>query len=125
MGYGKLCTIIYDLDKPMAGEKELSLYKRFVNSKDDPILESMCGSGRFYIPLLKQGYNISGFDLSDEIMNSKLLYELIDNTIVIENEYQDFPLRIYSPEYLKNTLKRTGFRDIEELDTGNDRRFVV
>ncbi len=66
--YGKLCTIIYDLDKPFAGEDEYQLYLSNVKSKDSGILEPMSGSGRFYIPLKELGYRITGFDLSDEML---------------------------------------------------------
>lgn len=68
--YGKLCTVIYDLDKPLAQEKELSLYLQEMGSCDKRVLEPMCGSGRFYIPLLQKGYDISGFDLSDEMLKA-------------------------------------------------------
>ncbi|MBN2521553.1 MAG: class I SAM-dependent methyltransferase [Bacteroidales bacterium] len=68
--YGKLCTIIYDLDKPLADENEVSLYTQFILSNNDPIIEPMCGSGRFYIPIRKRGYNIYGFDLSNEMLKS-------------------------------------------------------
>jgi len=68
--YGKLCTMIYDLDKPFAVKDEIELYTNSIDSKQARILEPMCGSGRFYIPLLKEGYNITGFDLSQEMLNS-------------------------------------------------------
>ena len=34
------------------------------------ILEPMCGSGRFIIPFLEEGFNIEGFDISDDMLNS-------------------------------------------------------
>lgn len=68
--YGKLCTLIYDLDKPYAVKEETESYTKFVTSKKDKILEPMCGSGRFYIPFLKDGYNITGFDLSRPMLEA-------------------------------------------------------
>jgi SAM-dependent methyltransferase len=68
--YGKLCTLIYDLDKPFALKNELDLYTNEITKTDVTILEPMCGSGRFYIPLLKNGYDITGFDLSEDMLNA-------------------------------------------------------
>ena len=224
--YGKLCTIVYDLDKPYAAKKEIGIYSKFVESKNDRILEPMCGSGRFYVPLLKDGYNITGFDLSEDmleacrkkcsklginpnifkadiaryqcdkkykyifipvgsisllisendlyqsfsniyncmenngififsylgleskdeninewkevqnytigdkkivckqkskyinesnILNIKLLYELIQNEIVIENEHQDFPVKLFTEKYLKEILETIGFSEIKPI----------
>ncbi len=230
--YGKLCTIIYDLDKPYAVKEEIEEYSRFIESKNDKILEPMCGSGRFYVPLLKDGYNITGFDLSEDmleacrrkcsklgikpsifkadlvhyqcnrkykyifipvgsvsllisendlhqslsniynclenngvfvfsylgleskseninewkemqnytignkkivckqksqyinefnILNIKLLYELIQNEVVVENEYQDFPVKLFTEEYLKKILGTIGFSEIKLIKSSNSK----
>jgi predicted TPR repeat methyltransferase len=68
--YGKLCTIMYDLDKPRASLDEIKTFIKYVKSKEDTILEPMCGSGRFYIPLLEAGFNITGFDSSTEMLEA-------------------------------------------------------
>ena len=68
--YGKLCTIIYDLDKPTASVEEVKTFTKYIKSKKELILEPMCGSGRFYTPLLEAGYNITGFDLSAEMLEA-------------------------------------------------------
>lgn len=68
--YGKLCTLIYDLDKPFAGSQEIGSYTKHIPSKSSKILEAMCGSGRFLIPMLKEGYSISGFDSSDDMLKA-------------------------------------------------------
>lgn len=44
MMYGKLCTEFYDADKQFAKADELKLYQE-VFTKNDLILEPMCGSG--------------------------------------------------------------------------------
>ena len=68
--YGKLCTLIYDIDKPFAAMEEMETYIKFVDFKEDSIIEPMCGSGRFYIPLLKDGFRITGYDLSEQMLNA-------------------------------------------------------
>lgn len=39
-----------------------------MTSKSMDILEPMCGSGRFYIPVLRGGYKIDGFDISKDML---------------------------------------------------------
>lgn len=68
--YGNLCTQIYDLDKPTADKEQLDFYMSYVTDKKMRILEPMCGSGRFIIPFLEEGFNIEGFDISDDMLNS-------------------------------------------------------
>jgi SAM-dependent methyltransferase len=53
--YGKLCTEFYDLSKPEAPADALEFYLRHLNNTDGPVLEPMCGSGRFLIPFLERG----------------------------------------------------------------------
>ncbi len=86
--YGKLCTEFYDADKKFAKEHELNLYKELF-SKDDTIIEPMCGSGRLLIPLLQAGFHIDGFDSSKSMLASckqrakklKLQPHLYENSI--------------------------------------------
>ena len=66
--YRKICAEFYDSDKQLASEDELALYKKYF-SKNELLLEPMCGSGRLLIPLLQLGYNIEGFDSSSEMLN--------------------------------------------------------
>ena len=65
--YGELCTQIYETNKSIAGGKELEFYLSFVNDKAMKVLEPMCGNGRMLIPLLENGVDIEGFDISEEI----------------------------------------------------------
>lgn len=65
--YGNLCTEFYDADKQLADADELQLYQELF-SKETPILEPMCGSGRALIPLLQLGYDIEGFDISTHML---------------------------------------------------------
>lgn len=68
--YGKLCTLIYDLDKPYAEAQEVEVYVKHIAAKNAKVLEAMCGSGRFLIPVLRIGYNVSGFDSSQEMLHA-------------------------------------------------------
>lgn len=72
--YLKLCALFYDLDKPEAPKDALAFYTDYVKKAQPPILEPMCGTGRFLIPLLEQGYDVQGLDASPamlEILHAK------------------------------------------------------
>lgn len=62
--YQNLCTEFYDLDKPDAPHDALQFYLEYAKKAEGPILEPMCGTGRFLIPLLEQGFPIEGLDAS-------------------------------------------------------------
>jgi SAM-dependent methyltransferase len=66
--YGQLCTRFYDLDKPTAPELALEWYA--ANLPRGPVLEPMCGSGRFLVPLLQLGLDISGADPSAAMLDA-------------------------------------------------------
>ena len=55
--YGKLCTEFYDLSKPEAPADALEFYLRHLDNTDGPVLEPMCGSGRW-------NYHVSTVTLS-------------------------------------------------------------
>jgi len=66
--YRALCTEFYDLDKPLVPEDALQCYLQYAEEANGPILEPMCGTGRFLIPLLKHGYDVTGFDYSPHML---------------------------------------------------------
>ena len=66
--YGKLSTEFYDLDKPHPTEIMFNFYLASARQSGGPILEPMCGSGRFLLPLLAQGFDITGVDSSPEML---------------------------------------------------------
>lgn len=68
--YKSLCTEFYDTDKPIAPEDALSYYLNEAKCSMQPVLEPMCGSGRFLIPILEAGINIEGTDASAEMLES-------------------------------------------------------
>ncbi len=96
--YGSLCSWFYDIDKPTAPKKELDFYLSFAK-KGDKILEPMCGSGRFLIPFLQQGYDIDGFDLSVDMVDrciKKLKDANIDADITISDFNNYIPTKKYN-----------------------------
>lgn len=66
--YGSLASEFYDLDKPEAPPDALDFYLAFAREARGPIHEPMCGTGRFLLPLLAEGLDISGSDLSKHML---------------------------------------------------------
>lgn len=64
--YGSLCTEMYEILHKKAPNDELEFYLSYAK-KEEKILEALCGSGRFLIPFMNQGFNIFGIDLSAEM----------------------------------------------------------
>ncbi len=62
--YQSLCTEYYDLDKPNAPEDALTFYLEYARKSNGPILEPMCGSGRFLLPMTEMNFDLKGFDAS-------------------------------------------------------------
>ena len=60
--YGKLCVEMYEILHEEAPQDELNFYLSYAE-KGNKILEPLCGSGRFLIPFMKRGFDISGIDL--------------------------------------------------------------
>jgi SAM-dependent methyltransferase len=68
--YGKLCTQFYDITKPSPPEDAFKFYLEQARSAGGPVLELMCGSGRFLVPLLQQGIDIDGSDASADMLQA-------------------------------------------------------
>ncbi|HEX2870988.1 MAG TPA: methyltransferase domain-containing protein [Polyangiaceae bacterium] len=68
--YGRLCTEFYDLDKPEAPPDAFDFYEAFAREAGGPIHEPMCGTGRFLLPLLAQGLDITGSDSSTDMLDA-------------------------------------------------------
>ncbi|HET9931769.1 MAG TPA: class I SAM-dependent methyltransferase [Polyangiaceae bacterium] len=66
--YGKLSAEFYDLDKPEAPPDALEYYLQQAAHAAGPILEPMCGTGRFLLPLLAAGFDVEGSDASAEML---------------------------------------------------------
>ena len=94
MNYGKLSTLYYDLSKPFPPKVELDFYFRELQSTKGKVLEPMCGSGRFLLPLAAQGIKIEGFDKSPQMIQACISH-LSESKIPAEVFHSDF--REYSP----------------------------
>jgi 2-polyprenyl-3-methyl-5-hydroxy-6-metoxy-1,4-benzoquinol methylase len=68
--YKKLCTEFYDIDKPTVPREAFEFFLRYVRNAKGAILEPMCGSGRFLLPLLELGLNVDGVDASSNMLHA-------------------------------------------------------
>ena len=68
--YLSLCTEVYELSKPTPPEDAYAFYRDYAIKANGPILEPMCGTGRFLLPLLEEGLNVHGFDASDDMLEA-------------------------------------------------------
>ena len=68
--YQSLCTLFYDLDKPFPPAEEYAFYYSYLRKYKTHILEPFCGSGRFLVPFLKEGFLIHAFDASPSMLLS-------------------------------------------------------
>lgn len=88
--YGNLCTQMYELLHPAADEQELEFYLSYARP-GQKILEPLCGSGRFLIPFMQRGLDITGVDLSRPMLD-KLREKAPDARAVLADLTQ------YAPE---------------------------
>lgn len=58
---------LYDLAWPVSAEV-LGYWSTLAASCGDPILEIMCGTGAFSIPLAQQGHRVTGLDLAETML---------------------------------------------------------
>ena len=56
--------------------------------KEMSILEPLCGSGRFFIPFLENGFDIKGVDNSREMLGN--LFEKAPNAVVALGDIEDY-----------------------------------
>lgn len=68
--YLSICTEFFDLDKPTASNMEYAFFHHYIAKSKGPILEPMCGTGRYLIPYVEEGFNIEGFDASPFMLNA-------------------------------------------------------
>ncbi|TFD94404.1 class I SAM-dependent methyltransferase [Jeotgalibacillus sp. R-1-5s-1] len=67
--YGKLSSAFYDLDKYIGKSfGDVEYYENRLKDVRGKVLEPAVGNGRVLIPLLEKGIDISGFDLSDDML---------------------------------------------------------
>ena len=97
--YQSLCTQFYDLEFAHRQSKKeaLDAATLFIldraRSATGPILEPMCGSGRFMLPLLAAEFEVQGFDASPFMLASfAQKYALVSNkpAPIVQALLQDF-----------------------------------
>ena len=60
--YSMLCTQVYELSKPIPPKDAYAFYRNYAQVANGLILEPMCGTGRFLLPLLEDGFDVHGAD---------------------------------------------------------------
>ena len=68
--YLNLCTQVYDLSKPTPPADAYAFYRTYASDMNGPILEPMCGTGRFLLPLVQEGFDVRGFDASNHMLQA-------------------------------------------------------
>jgi SAM-dependent methyltransferase len=68
--YGALCTEIYDIDKPPGCLPDVPFYLDRLVRTEGPILEAGVGTGRLLVPLLAAGFDVEGFDQSEDMLDA-------------------------------------------------------
>ncbi len=66
--YLGLCTEVYEISKPNPPDDAYNFYQSYVKNANGLVLEPMCGSGRFLLPLLAEGFAVQGFDASKHML---------------------------------------------------------
>jgi SAM-dependent methyltransferase len=68
--YGSLSAQFYDIDKPEPLADAYAFYLEHALRAAGPVLEPMCGSGRFLLPMLAAGVDIEGVDTSAQMLSA-------------------------------------------------------
>ncbi|WED42025.1 class I SAM-dependent methyltransferase [Legionella cardiaca] len=68
--YLNLCTQVYDLSKPNPPQDAYDFYLSYAKQTNGSILEPMCGSGGYLLPMVADGFNIEGFDASISMLEA-------------------------------------------------------
>lgn len=98
--YGPLCATVYDLTKPVGSHLngDVDYYKERLRSLSGPILEIGVGTGRMMIPLLTAGHQVTGIDLSPDMLdtcrrnmtNAGVTGELIEADFTVDLPHRSF-----------------------------------
>lgn len=76
---GPLCTAFYDADKPSAPYDAVSYYLHRARQASGPVLEPMCGSGRYLLPLMRAGVDIDGVDAAPAMLQACRQHALLES----------------------------------------------
>jgi SAM-dependent methyltransferase len=67
--YGRLCSLVYQLDKPIGTSfGDVEFYRGLLAGVTGEILEPAVGTGRILIPLLQSGLRVRGYDTSPHML---------------------------------------------------------
>jgi len=115
--YLSLCTEIYELNRPHPPEDAYAFYRDYAKKANGFILEPMCGSGRFLLPLLEEGFNIHGFDASNHMLEASYAKAKAKNleATVWKSFVKKFKVIIYQQAQLIEMLKSSRFKYIRIL----------
>lgn len=87
--YGALASLVYELDKPVGVSfGDVEYYLARLQHVNGLILEPGVGNGRFLIPLLKAGQNVTGIDNSEFMLDharSALLKHEVSASLVLSS----------------------------------------
>lgn len=77
-----------------ASGDQLNFYRRQIARYGEPVLELACGSGRLTIPLAKEGVNITGVDISEDMLALAKLKASTDrlNLRFVQGDMRNFDL---------------------------------
>lgn len=94
--YLQLSTEYYERERPVAPQAAFAFYLNNAKSIEGPILEPMCGSGRFLIPLCQAGMEVHGFDPSRHMLDKLLVrcQEFGINPTISQKTFQEINLEI-------------------------------
>lgn len=67
--YQSLSTEYYELLRPTCPQDAYHFYMKYCERAKRPILEPMCGTGRFLLPLIQAGFDVHGFDASQSMLD--------------------------------------------------------
>lgn len=104
--YLGLCTEVYELSKPNVTADAYQFYRSYALEAKGPILEPMCGTGRFLLPLFEEGFNIYGFDASESML--KKLHEKAATKNLKPNVWKGFIEALEQKEKYKLIFIPTG-----------------
>ncbi len=113
--YRSLCTEYYDLHKPMLPDDEWQFYLQYAKQARGPILEPMCGTGHFLIPLIQEGFVVEGFDASESMLAR--LFERCKSVGLVPNVWFGFIEDLASKnQYALIFIPVGSFNLIDDLD---------
>lgn len=68
--YLSISTEAYDLNRPSPPADAYKFYRTYIAKAKGRIIEPMCGTGRFLLPLLQEGFDVCGFDVSSHMLGA-------------------------------------------------------